>query len=122
MRWFVTCILLVSALIPVLALKSYFISWTEGVAELKRVYPEHTYIDIGGVSRWGTSGDFKRRDYLLIPGFQIVRVSKTEEQPVSVQVKFEHGLIPFGASFLTLGGLLIFVAIPYVRTHGISSP
>lgn len=120
MRWFVTGILLTSFLIlPALMLKSYFFVWDEGVIELKRVYPEHSFIEVGGKTRRGSSGNLEWRDYLLVPGFQIVRVSKIEDSAVTVQTKNEYGLVLVSTGFLIIGGLLIFVAIPYVRKHGI---
>ncbi|WP_020409577.1 hypothetical protein [Hahella ganghwensis] len=58
-------------------------------------------------------------DYILVPGFQIVRITKEEDNPVSVKVKNEYGLVLVGTNVLIVSGLLIFVAIPYVKKHGV---
>jgi|GEM_PF-3399783 len=119
MKWFATIIIFSAVLIPTLLLKSYLFPWDEGVAELEKVYPSHSYIEVGWKTRKSITGSLKWRDYLLVPGFQIVRVSKEEITPISVRVKNEHGLLLIGTGLLFIGGLLMFVAIPYVRKNGI---
>ena len=122
MRWFVTTILFASALFPLLVLKNQIFEWEAGVGELQKFYPAYSHIDIGGRTLWGTSGNFKQRDYLLFPGCKIVRVAKIENRPISINVQSDYGLLHVGASILLVDGLLLFVAIPYVRKHGIFPP
>jgi hypothetical protein len=90
--------------------------WSESILKLKEAYPSDSYIDIGGSTNWrSSSGTTKIRNYLLLPSFKMVKVTRKNEEALYVKERNRSEIWYLFSSFIVLVGLFVFVVIPHYR-------
>ncbi len=114
--WFVTTILIVSLLVPLMAIKEYAFPWHEAIEVLEEQYPGQSFLSISGSWKWSSnSGTYRKRIYLVWPSIEVVETSKVNDEGITVAEKDKVLVLYAIFALFLLISLFVFVAIPYIK-------
>jgi len=96
--------------------KNHLFPWSVAIVKLEKIYPDNSYIDIGGSTTWNlSSGKTKKRRYWLLPSNTVVTVTHKNGSIVSIKEKDQGEPWYLLSGFIVLLVLFIFMVIPYYR-------